>query len=265
MIELSLINGQTLSLPDDLGAERTAGNCKSSSIATSFLSKFSKVTNGGTKLHAEKLMHLYCLSKIQERIIGTYRTYFEPLAGAGLTARLFSAPPVKPFFNELDEACRDVLRSNYPKASITSQDMFALKYKRNFDVIFLDFNNFTLKKFTTVYADVMRAAFAHANKYVIVNDCSVFYLSRGEKAFEVYSKILGEPVKTYDEFYPALKRYYRKAALNWNLVAVERFYASSYLLFKAGAYTKTLDVRERTTKEMLKNPALWLTKPAVKP
>jgi hypothetical protein len=212
----------------------TAGTGKTSAVETSFLSEFRKKLKNQSTIHVEERMRAYCLNQVQRRITGAYHSYFEPLGGVGVTARIFSRglEPNQISLNELDSACLDVLRANFPQATLYQEDMFKFPWERKHDTIFCDFNNYTLLKFLGVYNDVTKNLFAHASRYVVINDCSVFYLNRGAKSFARYSEILGETVTNYDEFFPALQRFYANRFPDWTLKSVDRFYASSYLLFE---------------------------------
>lgn len=262
-MKIALSNGTRINLPN-LNEINTAGNGKTSSVETSFLSEFKKrLSNKG--INIEERMRAYCLQQLQKVIAGDYKSYFEPLGGVGVTASIFSVDPKQTFVNELDDACLDVIKENFPEWTRYQQDMFKFEYPQNFDTIFLDFNNYTLQKYAKVYYDVVHAALAHCNKYLIINDCSVFYLNRGAKSFEVYSKILGETVTSYADFYPALERFYREEFPGWVLARVDKFYASSYLLFQReentveGLYgTRSPAVVDHTSEQMKANPVLWL-------
>jgi hypothetical protein len=283
-MKIHLNNGSSLVLQSQLDAYKTAGTGSTSSKETSFLSKFrSKLRynkkTGEHSLYTEKCMQFYCLDKVYRRIIGSYKSFFEPLGGVGLTARIFTHDinPREVYINELDAACVQVLRENYPSAVITQYDAFLPSNWPTFsyDAVFADFNNFTLKKYVESYRPFTMQCFDHANKYVIINDCSVFYLSRGPKSFRTYSGLLGLPnetvtVTTYDEFYPALQRFYKSQFPDWTLRSVDRFYASSYLLFekdenfrKIGPIGSTyaippVEVALHTSSDMRRDPVVAL-------
>lgn len=269
-MKLVLKNGTQIKLPN-LNEIETAGDGKTSSIETSFLSEFKKRLTKNNEINNEERMRAYCLQKIQDVIRGKYLSYFEPLGGVGVTASIFSEDSFETYVNELDDACLEVIKNNFPTWTRYQQDMFKFEYSQNFDTIFLDFNNYTLAKYANTYYDVVHSALSHCNKYLIINDCSVFYLNRGAKSFEVYSKLLGEDVRDYKEYYPALFRFYADEFPGWRLERVETFYASSYLLFSKIEEPNTQEflgqicspvVTNHTSEEMKADPVLWLELPS---
>jgi len=261
-----ICNGATITLPDLKGIS-TAGTGSTSAIETSFLSEFKARLTKDNQINNEERMRAYCLNELHKIIQGDYQSYFEPLGGVGVTASIFSEDPLQTHLNELDDSCLNVIRQNFPTWTLYQQDMFKFEYPQNFDTIFLDFNNYTVQKYGTVYYDVVQAAAKHCNQYLIINDCSVFYLNRGAKSFETYSKILGETVTNYDDFYPVLKEFYEEELPGWTLVRVEKFYASSYLLLvRKDLVVETVlnnppIVRTHTSEDMKAAPVLWLEMP----
>jgi hypothetical protein len=258
-VRIKLSNGSVVELGENaLNGLETAGTGKTSAVETSFLSEFRKKLKNQSTIHVEERMRAYCLDKVQRRIAGTYDSYFEPLGGVGVTARLFSRglEPNQVSLNELDSACLDVLSANFPQATLYQEDMFKFPWGRKHDTIFCDFNNYTLLKFLGVYNDVTKQLFDNAKRYVVINDCSVFYLNRGARSFARYSEILGETVTNYDEFFPALQRFYLKEFPEWTLVSVDRFYASSYLLFEKSIVVSPVEVVFHETAAEKLNPVL---------
>lgn len=245
----------------DLKEIVTNGTGKTSAVETSFLSEFKhRLNKSDGQINNEERMRGFCLNEVHKLIRGKYQSYFEPLGGVGVTASIFGQDGVDVHLNELDDACLDVIRKNFPNWTTYQQDMFKFDYQRNFDVIFFDYNNFTIKKLLNEYRDTTDQAFAHADKFVVINDCSVFYLSRGAKSFEVYSEILGEKVENYEEFFTALKKFYKNQYPEWSLVHVIRFYASSYLVFEK-AQSPELSQRLVLTEEMKAAPVVSIEYP----
>jgi hypothetical protein len=237
-MKLRLSNGSSI----DLGSTdvETNGTGKTSAIHTSFLSEFSRKLKWNkdrtaANVHIEERMRAYCLDKVRRRIVGRYESYFEPLGGVGVTARIFGAACESSVgLNELDDACLEILKHNFPDAVVYQQDMFKFAWSKKVDadLSFCDFNNYTLLKFEGVYNDVTHKLFAHSKKFVVINDCSNFYLNRGTKSFARYSQILGDNVDCFYGFYLALRDYYKRHFPDWTLRSVDRFYASSYLTFE---------------------------------
>ena len=188
---------------------------------------------------------LLCLEAIKGRMesLGGYKTFSEPLAGVGLSARIFDKG--KTYLNELDPSCRRVLELNFGEKSVTSQNAMVVPFK-TVDAIFLDFNDFTLKRFcTTTYGEVLQRAFASAQKYVILNDCSVFYFRYGKSSYKAYEKYVEEPITCLEEYFKALRRFYVRR-VGWNLLHVAYFRDTSFQLFG--------QVKEKLQIEEIKNP-----------
>lgn len=183
------------------------------------------------KSYREKLLpsKLACLQSIKARtaVLGGYESFFEPLAGVGLSARVF-APSGALWLNDRDEPCQAILRKNF-SAKVTGEDIFSMEFAP-YDMIFLDFNNFTLKRLDGPYGGVLRKGLCNASKFVILNDCSIFYFRYGAKSFSVYSSLLGEPIASMPEYFQALRRYMRKQFPAWHVVHVAYFRDSAFVL-----------------------------------
>jgi hypothetical protein len=203
---------------------------------TSCLEEYARIGTGG-QVAVRKL----CVRNLQEKIAGQYTSYLEPMAGIGVDAQAFNADLT--YVNDIDPDCLDVLRSKFP--NVTSYDFFdsterAAFYSVQPDVIFVDYNNFTLHKLQKQYRETTLDTFKAANKFVILNDCSVFALRMwGKQNYERYSRLLGVRIGTLDEYFLALVPYYLKLT-GWYLTDVECFFCaspkgnggSSYQLFR---------------------------------
>ena len=123
---------------------------------------------------------LTAYSNIHKVISGEYNTYLDLLGGVGLTGRIFKEVGVQCVFNDLNLECREILKANNPASLVTAQDMFDYEFIHGIpDVTLVDFNDFTLKKYQEKYKKVLDNVFRNTRKYVVVNDCSVFYLKMG--------------------------------------------------------------------------------------
>lgn len=161
-----------------------------------------------------------------------YSSYFEPLAGVGLSVRLFE-PEGEVYLNDLDAGCCTVLRENFPSAVVTNADAVRMDFPRA-DVIFVDFNDFTLKRYLaggSFYKGLLDKAFEAARKFVILNDCSVFYFRYGLRSYGVYGKLLGSPIKGVEDYLRRLQSFYAERYPQWCLVRVQYFRDSSFQLF----------------------------------
>lgn len=253
-----IVNGSVeIKLPD---IYITSGDGKTCNIETSFLAEFKKCLTKHGDINQEEKTRAFCLNKMQEVMSGGYKSHFEIMGGVGVTASIFGKDGAEVTINELDETCVEVLKNNFPDWNISTGDMFKYDYKNKFDSIFLDFNNFTIKKHNEIYRGVMDDAFANAEKFMLVNDCSVFYLSRGEKSFQIYSKLLGETVTCYEDYFPAVKRYYKKAYPNWDLTNIIWFHSTTYCLFRptSDENENNLEIQKFSSEDENKDPVLKL-------
>lgn len=211
-------------------------NDSTSRIEAPYLGVLRKQSKEGKGFTTTRSVRVRCLSAVYEKIKGQFHTFYEPMGGVGVTASIFTQSGESGIVNELDPECVEVIRKNFPNFEVHNEDMNEFEPDSEYDCAFLDFNNFTLKKFVDggVFNEVTNRTFEYSEKYVIINDCSPFYLSRGAKSFEVYSRILEETITDMDGYYTALRNFYHGAFPEWNLEFVERFYQSGYLVFKKG-------------------------------
>ena len=136
---------------------------------TSYLNEFLKGT-----LNSDFKYRIKCYSLLHDIIVGNYISYLDIFGGVGLTGRIFADNRKHSFFNDLDPICVRVLKDNYFPGNIFSQDVHNFNFKRKFDLILADFNNFTLKRYLNEFRFVFEEMLRTSNKYVIVNDCSLF-------------------------------------------------------------------------------------------
>lgn len=187
-----------------------------------------------TKKHYREVMlplKIQCLLNIKGLIKDGYKSYLDLLAGIGISSKIFHKGDS--CLNDFAPDCVEILKRNF--CYVENTDMF--DYPKSdpdskFDFIFLDFNNFTIKKYLSLYKPVVDAAFARANTYVLINDCSVFFLKYGKKSFEIYSELLGIEIKSKDDYIWALQGYFAKIYPEWRLCWVEGHKETNFLLFQ---------------------------------
>lgn len=206
---------------------------------TSYAEKFIKKYKHSKHYREELLpLKLQCLQNIKDYIGNEYDSYLDLLAGLGISGKIFQCRDnLTNFnsFNDFSEDCYNILCNNFSwqdGSSIHNEDIFKVDFPKD-DFIFADFNNFTTKRYLTLYKPVVDKIFASAQKYVLINDCSVFYLKYGKKSYDTYRKLLNLDFKdNIDEFYLALNVFYKKQYPEWNLIKIEAFKDTSFLLFK---------------------------------
>jgi len=180
-------------------------------------------------LHKKLPSKLLCLEEIKRSMLGAYLSFAEPLAGIGLTARLFDVGG-KLYLNELDPSCRAVLEQNF-HIPVTADDAFKTDLPPA-DAIFLDFNDFTLKRFeTTEYGAVLARALNTAKKFVVLNNCSVFYLRYGQTSFDTYAKYVGKIEPTIEAYLKVEAEYFNKKFKGWYVIKAAYFRDTAFLLF----------------------------------
>ncbi len=199
---------------------------------------------GESFVRGELAMRKLCIRNLQKKITGRYESYLEPLGGIGLDAQTFQVDPAQTYVNDIDPECLKVLQSKF--RNVTSYDFFdpaqrAELYGVQPDVIFVDFNDFTLFKFASgEYRVETLDTFAAAQTFSILNDCTPCYLRQfGRRSYERISRLLGKEITSVDEYFAALVPYYHEK-MDWHLTDVEHFYwaspkgngASSYQLFR---------------------------------
>ena len=194
---------------------------------TSYLNEFLKGT-----LNSDFKYRIKCYSLLHEIITGSYESYLDIFGGVGLTGRIFADVRKHSFFNDLDPTCVKVLKDNYFPGNIFSQDVNNFNFKRKFDLILADFNNFTLKRYIDEFKPILTKILQTSNKYVIVNDCSLFYLRYGERSFANYSKLYGKTVSTREEYFEVNKMFFEANHPGWKIKHTEAFSSSSFVLFE---------------------------------
>lgn len=185
------------------------------------------------KSYIEKKLPLkiLCLESIRDRAEaeGKFQSYSDPMAGIGISARIFGQKRFK-FLNDLDVGCVQVLKRNFHAVAdppITSYDIMTADLSPA-GMVFLDFNDFTMKRCLGKYRGVMGRAFETAKTFLVINDCSPFYLRYGPAAFEVYSKLMESNIKSVGDYFRQAAVWYKK--YGWHLIQVNYFSETSFLL-----------------------------------
>lgn len=175
-------------------------------------------------------LKIRCLYNIKEYIKDSYDSYLDLLAGIGISANIFNRGNF--LLNDFNKSCVDILNKNFSTEYVSEHDMYFFPFKPT-DFIFADFNNLTIKRMVREYKPVIDKIFSNAQKYVLLNDCSVFYLKYGKSSYETYSKIMNQPVaSSKEEFYNRVRNWMNINYSTWFLTRVESFKDTSFLLFE---------------------------------
>lgn len=219
---------QVLELPQEIIAPEQRPFNGTTSYASKLVTRLKQKSYREVKLPSK----LNCLEVLKERMweLGGYKSYFEPLAGVGLSAALFQ--PKTSWLNDLDEGCRKILLANF-FGTVTGEDALDMTYPLS-DLIFMDFNDFTFKRFLKgTYAEALARAFDNSRRFVILNDCSIWYFRYGQEAYANYSRIFDEPITSCTGYFEAVRKYH-KERFGWNLIHTAFFRESSFQLFYKG-------------------------------
>lgn len=225
---------QPIAFPLGFEAGETGKFDADTSYAAKLLTRLKQRAYREYKLPAK----LACLRALRVRAeaLGGYSSYAEPLAGVGLAVRVFD-PKGALYLNDQDEGCRAVLAANF-KTKPTGKDALSMQFPAA-DLIFLDFNDFTFKRYLAgTYQDPLTRAFDAARQFVVLNDCSMFYFRYGKGSYDVYGRLLGEKINTPGDYFRAIRKYYRERYPAWTLVEAAYFSESSFLLFSRGVRSK---------------------------
>jgi hypothetical protein len=221
-----------------------------------FLAKNRKTTSF---FYGEFSMRLHCFFKIQEAVAGSYLSVMDMLGGLGCTGKIFEVVPEETFLNDLDDSCVEALRCNFVPENIFQEDAYRFPFQRKYDLVLSDFNNLTVPRTVGEYKPFLDGMFAHADRYVVITECSVFHLKYGKKSYQNYEKFLGEFEHTREGFFRAVRDWYRTLYPEWYLTRVEHFSASAYFLFQREDLP--LQVRYHTREEMRAQPPILLSIP----
>lgn len=250
-MEIKIFNGEQILLSNEF----LKGDFEGRNSHTSYLNEF-KIKDGNVSLNSDFLFRLICYKNLYVKLKGKYKSNLDCFGGVGITAKIFSDSNSETFVNDIDENCLKILSDNFQ--NVLNVDCFNFKLGRKFDLVLADFNDFTISKFINKkeYFDALKNILDHSNKYVIINDCSVFYLKYGVKSFEVYSKLLNSEIKSFEDLFTAEKKYFENEFKEWKVICIEYFHNSSFILFeKSGSndfeFNRVISNKEKVIECML--------------
>ena len=196
---------------------------------TSYISKIASRWKSHSYLTNKLPSKLICLETVRDwaRELGGYKSYADRLAGVGMSARIFGDGR-RAALNDLDAGCAEVLQLNCPNALVTSYDLFSVKKPAPADLIFLDFNDYTAKRGMTTYREIVERTAQFTRKFLVLNDCTPFYFRYGSKSFATYSQFLNRKIVVVEDYFDAMRDFYRP--LDLTLVGAAYFRDSSFLL-----------------------------------
>lgn len=196
---------------------------------TSYVVRLANELKKPSYLNGRLPAKLTCLEALRAELPRTLSSYAEPMAGVGLSARILGASAAALYLNDTAADCRRVLLENFDTAP-TGYDLNDCTFATG-ELIFLDFNNFTLNKWLRgQWLSVIDYVAASPSAYIIINDCTPFYFRYGIGSFATYSKILDMQISTIEEYFYA-------AAIEWHartelyMQAATYFRDSSFQLF----------------------------------
>lgn len=227
---------------------------------TPYLAKVATRLSKRSYLEDKLPSKLLCLEYLKESILDRdgYASFLEPLAGIGLSARIFGQEcPEALALNDFDTGCVKVLKHNFPKADVTQESVFGMLLPGS-DVIFLDFNDFTMKRYQSghPYAAVLNRAFGTAQKYVVLNDCSIFYFRYGENSYKVYSELMGASISSEVDYFKATADYWASILKDWSVVQVAYFKDSAFTLFARNSVARGFGVHKVQPRQLLTPPVV---------
>jgi len=226
-MRFDLCNGKSIVVPPHL--LQFGSQFEHLSDSTSWLAEFLKKNQPGDFGFASGSMSIrkLCSYVLQQKVDGQYKSYMEPLGGAGIDAKLFEQDPTQVYLNDIDMGCLELLLANFPQAFISRLNFFDKKERAKLlsvkpDFIFLDYNEYTPTKFWKgEYRDTTVESFNSAQKFLLLNDCGVHFLQYGKKSYEVYSKMLGQTISTLPEYFKAVGEWYQQfIGAEWHLTDV---------------------------------------------
>lgn len=222
-------NYPSIEIPDDLASVRSGRFDGSTPYISKLVGRLGRPSYIGDKL--PRKLHCVELVKVRALVLGGYSTVAEPLAGVGLTARILANGGAL-HLNDADEGCRRVLALNFSHhKKPTGYDAFETNFPAA-DLVFLDFNDFTLKRYIAgPYQAVLSRGFEAAREFVLLNDCTPFYFRYGAGSYKVYSELLGRRVASVPDYLRAARAFYKARHPEWNLVHAAHFRDSSFQLF----------------------------------
>lgn len=249
MILKVITNKNKLIIPEGDTGGSASTHYTNSNYIDIFYGDFFKKDGTFTK---KRKQHFYVCNEIKniiQRQIGNNYSYSELFAGIGIKAAIFCDnmnKGQKIQLNELNADCTEILKQNFTEADITCGDSFYYKFKENYDVSVIDFNNYTIGKYAKGWKTLLDNVFSHTNKFVVLNDCSIVYLSRKQDlSFETYSSILGKEIHNIDEYRSAVVDFYEKEYPDWNVMYVFICGQTDFILFEKKSLTVEGEDKEK--------------------
>jgi hypothetical protein len=145
-------------------------------------------------------LELSCLKHLASKI-GKVNSYLDVMAGSGFSAKLMDKvlSPQVVWLNDFSLDCFNCLQHNFKKAKITRKDANQIALRNRWDLVFVDFNTFTLKHIHE-WEGLLNGL---RNKFrdLWFVDTASFASLFGQKSFE---KAYG--VLTLEEYYVALRK-----------------------------------------------------------
>jgi hypothetical protein len=140
------------------------------------------------------------------------KSIIDAFGGCGFSAAILNHtfPKAKLYLNDLDPTCSEVLKKNFPKAIVRNEDIVTWDFP-NVDLVWIDFNNFTLKRLSQ-WTDVLIKA-GNRSKILMFTDSACYGFKMGNlKAYEV-STPLNYYILLSQHLYPITKKYIRMVSM----------------------------------------------------
>jgi hypothetical protein len=225
-----MYNGKHITIPDHLVVFQP--EIETLQRSTPWLTEFFQRNSLDNFSYLDGVMSIrkLCSNGLADLIDKQYSSYLDPLGGVGIDAMLFQQDPTKTHINEIDPACLEVLRVNFPHAHITSLDFFDRESRGKLlscspDLVFLDYNKYTPTHYgkDDVYSNAVSDCFNSTQKFLIINDVGVHHLQYGKRSYANYSRILGKTITNIHEYFGAVGEWYHDHFPEWYLTDVNHF------------------------------------------
>lgn len=171
----------------------------------------------------------YFQQLIAKSLKGTYTSFLDPMAGLGIVASMFEDEKANLYLNDLDTICYKSMRRNFPTAVVTQKDYNDLSYTCRYGVTFLDFNNFTAKRFMNNefrLHEFLLKRMKCTEDVIIINDTTPFYLRYGATSYKVVGDAIGQEIHTYEEYLAAMSNLFLEHG--WSITDSYKFGAMAY-------------------------------------
>lgn len=171
----------------------------------------------------------YFQQLIAKSLKGTYKSYLDPMAGLGIVASMFDGEGINLYLSDIDEVCYRSLKHNFEGEVVLQGDYNHAWYTAWYDVSFLDFNNFTAKRFMEnefKLNDFLLKVMKCTNDVIIINDSTPFYLRYGAKSYKVVGDAVGQEIHTYEEYLVAMSNLFLE--YGWSITDSYKFGSMAY-------------------------------------